>query len=217
MKIKYLAHACFLITSNKGIRIITDPYTTGKGTALSYAEVQEPADIVTISHGHGDHSNEGAVGGRPVVIKSPQPTQVKGISVRGIPTYHDDAGGKLRGNNIVFCFEVDGIRVCHLGDLGERLKDTQIKEIGKVDLLLIPVGGLFTIDAKAATQVCNDLAPRVAIPMHFKTEKSSHKIAGVDDFVKDKKNAQLSDLSELELSAGKLPASSQIIVLKPSR
>jgi len=210
MKIKYLGHACFVITSDKGIKIITDPYVTGGG--LTYGEIKESGDIVTVSHEHGDHSNVAAVKGNPEVVRGV--AEIKGIEFKAIPSYHDDAGGRLRGKNTVFCFEVDGIRVCHLGDLGHQLSAQQVAELDKVDILLIPVGGFYTIDAKVATQVGNKLTPKVIIPMHYKTDKCGFPIAGVDEFLRGKKEVSRLDASEAEFKPEELPTTTQIIVLK---
>ena len=214
MKIKFLGHATFVITSDAGIKIITDPYETSPD--LTYGEITESADIVTVSHGHFDHGNVAAVKGNPEVVRRAGRTKAKGIEVKGIASYHDNAKGRLRGSNIIFCFELDGVRVCHLGDLGHLLEGKQVEEVGTVDILLIPVGGYYTIDAKAATQVCSQLKPRVIIPMHYKTEKGLPEIAGVDEFIKGKNNVTRQDSSEVEFEQGELPATSQIIVLKPA-
>jgi len=214
MNIKYLGHAAFVITSGTGIKIITDPYETSHD--LTYGEITESADIVTVSHDHFDHSNVAAVKGNPEVVRRTGRSTAKGMEFRGIATYHDEAKGKLRGNNIIFCFEVDGIRVCHLGDLGHLLDDKQVAEIGSVDIVLIPVGGYYTIDAKAATEVCNQLKPRVIMPMHYKTEKGIPNIVGVDGFLGGKANVSQPDASQAEFKRGELPATSQIIVLKPA-
>lgn len=214
MKIKYLGHAAFLITSDKGVKIINDPYETGP--SLTYGEITESADVVTVSHDHTDHCNVAAVRGNPEVVRRTGRSTAKGIEFKGIASYHDDAGGSMRGNNIIFCFELDGIKVCHLGDLGHQLDDKQVAEIGSVDILLIPVGGCFTIDAKAATQVGNQLKPKVIIPMHYRTEKSFPDIFGVDEFVKGKNNVTRQDSSEVEFKAEELPAAGQIVVLKPA-
>ncbi len=210
MRIKYLAHACFTITSDTGTKIITDPYTTSE--SLTYGEIKESADIVTVSHDHGDHNNVAAVRGNPEVVRGAAKT--KGIEFKSIPSYHDDAGGKQRGDNIMFCFEVDGMRVCHLGDLGHRLSDKQMAELGKVDILFIPVGGYYTIDAKVATEVCNQIKPRVIIPMHFKTDRGLQVLAGVEDFLQGKANVSRLDSSEAEFREGQLPTTTQIVVLK---
>ncbi|MDH5696183.1 MAG: MBL fold metallo-hydrolase, partial [Dehalococcoidia bacterium] len=174
----------------------------------------EPADIVTVSHDHFDHGNVAAVGGNPEVVRRASRLTAKGIEFKGIAAYHDEAKGRLRGNNTIFCFEVDGIKVCHLGDLGHLLDDKQLAEIGSVDIVLIPVGGYYTIDAKAATEVCNQLKPKVIIPMHYRTEKGIPKIVGVDDFLRGKGNVSQLDTSQAEFKQGELPTTSQIIVLK---
>jgi len=210
MKIKWLGHACFLITSEAGTRIITDPYATKED--LSYGEINESADIVTVSHEHADHNNVAAVLGKPEVVRGS--AKVKGIDFKGVASYHDKAGGSQRGKNTIFCFEVDGIRVCHLGDLGHLLSDEQIAELGMVDILLIPVGGYFTIDARVATQVCNQLKPRVIIPMHYRNDKCAFPITGVDDFLKEKENITRLEISERVFKSEELPVSTQIIVLK---
>jgi len=214
MKIKFLGHATFVITSDAGVKIIPDPYETGPD--LTYGEITESADIVTVSHDHSDHGNVAAVKGNPEVVRRAGRTKAKGIEVKGIASYHDEAKGRLRGNNTIFCFEVDGIRVCHLGDLGHLLEGKQVEEVGTVDILLIPVGGYYTIDAKAATQVCKQLKPRVIIPMHYRTGKGIPGIFGVDEFIKGKNNVTRLDSSEVEFERGKLPATTQIIVLKPA-
>jgi L-ascorbate metabolism protein UlaG (beta-lactamase superfamily) len=211
MKIKYLAHATFLITSEKGVRIITDPYNNAPD--FKYDAITETADIVTISHEHGDHNNAAAVKGNPTVLRTGG--EVKGIKVKAVTTAHDNTGGSRRGKNTVFCLNIDGIDVCHMGDLGHELTAEQVKDIGNVDVVMIPVGGYFTIDAKTAWKVCEQLKPTVIIPMHYKTDKSNLPIAGVEDFCKDK-IVTYAKSSEIEFQADKLPKGTQIIVLKPS-
>jgi len=212
MKIEWLGHASFMITSDTGIKIITDPYEPDE--RLKYGEIKESADIVTVSHEHGDHSNIGAVGGNPEAIRGT--AKVKGIEFRGISTYHDNAKGQQRGKNTIFCFEVDGVRVCHLGDLGHQLNDKQMAELGSVDILLIPVGGNYTIDAKVAGQLCERLKPKVIIPMHFKNDKCTFPIAGVDEFLQGKEGVSRLDASEVEFKQGELPVTTKTVVLKPA-
>jgi len=214
MKVKWLGHASFLITSDMGVKIITDPYTPG-GLGFNYGEIKESADIVTVSHRHGDHNNVATVKGSPLVVM--ETAKGKDINFKGIPAHHDNAEGKQRGNYTIFCFEVDGIRVCHLGDLGHQLNDKQMAEMGKVDILLVPVGGNFTIDAKVATEVCSKLEPKVILPMHYQNERCpSFPVSGVDDFLKGKANVSKQDTSELETKKEELPTSTQVIVLKPA-
>ena len=214
MKIKWLGHASFMIVSDSGTTIITDPYLPGGN--LDYGEIRESADVVTVSHDHSDHNNVAAVLDNPKVVNGIVATDVKGIKLKGIPCYHDDAQGKQRGKNIIFCFEVDGIRICHLGDLGHQLTDKEVAEIGKVDILLIPVGGFYTIDVRGASQVCDKLKPKVIIPMHFKNNKCAYPIADVDEFLRDKREVERLNTSEAEFKLGELQNSTQIIVLKPA-
>jgi L-ascorbate metabolism protein UlaG (beta-lactamase superfamily) len=212
MKIKHLAHAAFLITAADGTRIVTDPYTKGPG--MGHQAISETADIVTVSHEHGDHNNVAAIKGNPTVLRAD--AEVKGIKFRTVAANHDDKGGSQRGKNTIFCFEVDGISLCHCGDLGHELTTDQVKAIGKVDVLMIPTGGFFTVDVNTAAKVCDQLKPKVVIPMHYNTGKMEFPIAGVEEFIKGKNNVTRSGNSEIELTADKLPSSMQIIVLEPS-
>jgi L-ascorbate metabolism protein UlaG (beta-lactamase superfamily) len=214
MKIKYLGHAAFAITSDRGVKIITDPY--GTSPDLTYREITESADIVTVSHDHHDHCNVAAVGGNPQVLRRAETATAKGIKFKGVISYHDDERGRLRGGNIIFCFEVDRVRLCHLGDLGHLLDSKQKAEIGRVDILFIPVGGYYTIDAKTATEVCDQLKPKLIIPMHYRTDKGLPNIAGVEDFLRGKDKVKWLDTSQVEFKAGELPDASQIMVLKPA-
>lgn len=212
MKVKWLGHASFLIVSEDGTRIITDPYATGMG--INYGEIKEPADIVTVSHEHGDHNNVDAVANNPKIIRGAAIHEAKGLKFKGIASYHDDAEGSQRGKNTIFCFTVDGIRLCHLGDIGHQLSDQLAAEIGKVDVLLIPVGGLFTVDALLATKIVQKLKPAVAIPMHFRTDRCAYPIAAVDAFLKDKTSVKRMDSSEVEFTKRSLPSPTEVVVLK---
>jgi len=212
MKIKWLGHASFLISSDSGARIITDPYEPND--KLRYGNINESADIVTVSHDHFDHGNVAAVKGNPQVVKDN--ARIEGIEFKGVPAFHDTAGGKERGKNTIFCFEVDGVKVCHLGDLGHGLTAEQVAAIGAVDVLLLPVGGFYTIDAAVASKTAEQLKPGVIIPMHFKSNKCDFPIATVEEFLRGKKDISKPDASEVEFKAGELPSTTQVIVLKPA-
>ncbi len=214
MIVKWLGHSSFMITSDKGVKIITDPYKTGRG--LKYGEIKESADAVTVSHEHGDHNNTAVIGGNPQIIRGLTPADVKGIKINGVATFHDAEQGNSHGTNTVFCFEVDGIRICHLGDLGHKLTEQQVGQIGRVDVLLTPMAGFFTMDAEVATEVANQLNPKVVIPMHFRNERCDYPISTVDDFLKGKKNVTTMNSSEIKLDSGKIPDETRIIVLKPA-
>ena len=216
MKVKWLGHACFLLTSEGGLRIITDPYTPGV-FGLEYASPAETADIVTVSHDHADHNNVAAVKGNPQVVRGAGSHEAKGIQFKGIATAHDESSGKERGSNTIFCFTLDGINVCHLGDLGHDLSDQTAADIGDVDVLLIPVGGNFTIDAAVANTVCKTLAPKVVIPMHFKNARCpSFPVAGVEDFTRGRQQVKTAAGSEVEIKKEQLPTGTETIVLKPA-
>jgi len=214
VKVKWLGHSCFLVTSKGGVRIITDPYAVGEG--INYSPIKETADIVVVSHDHDDHSNVSAIQGRPEVVRGGGTKTVQGIQFKGIATYHDASHGNQRGPNTVFCFTVDNMKLCHLGDLGHVLSPGQVHEISAVDILFAPVGGFFTIDASAASQVCDQLKPKVVIPMHFKTPGCAYPIAGVEDFLKGKKNVRRVRSSEVEFEREKLPAATEIVLLQPA-
>jgi len=215
MKIKWYGHAAFLVTSDQGVKLVTDPYEPGAfGGKLSYGKIQDKVDIALISHDHADHNDTASLPGSPQVVKGTGSKTVKGISVKGISTYHDPSKGSERGANTIFTFSVDGIRICHLGDLGHVLGQKELDEVGSVDILLIPVGGFFTIDPKEATQVADQIKPKVLIPMHFKTEKCGFPIAPVEDFIKGKSNTKRPGTSEVSFSKATLPQQAEIVVLE---
>ena len=212
MKIKWLGHASFVITSDGGTKVITDPYTVGGG--ISYSEIQESADIVTVSHNHSDHNNVTAARGNPQIVSTPGTKKVNGIEFRGIASYHDESRGKERGPNIIFCFTIDDVIICHLGDLGHHLDDKQIAEIRTVDVVLIPIGGFYTIDASGAARICDVLKPKVIIPMHYRNSKCSYPIAGVEDFIRGKAGVKKPNSSEVVLAKDNLPSAAEVIILR---
>ena len=214
MRVKWLGHSCFLITSRDGLRVITDPYAVGGG--INYSPIKETADVISVSHGHDDHSNVSAVKGKPEVVRIDGLRTAKGIQFKGVATNHDEVQGGQRGPNTIFCSTIDDIKLCHLGDLGHVLNREQVSEIGAVDILFVPVGGFFTIDAPAASQVCDQLGPKVIVPMHFKTPKCAYPIAGVEDFLKGKENVRRIEHSEVDFEREKLPTTTEIVLLRPA-
>ena len=214
MKIKWLGVACFLITSKQGLKIITDPYQTDPN--IKHTPLTEYADIVTISHEHRDHNHTADLQGNPEIIRGVGKHVTKGIGFLGIGSYHDNVSGAQRGVNTIFCFTVDGIRICHCGDLGHLLDVKTLKAIGRVDVLLIPTGGAPpTIDLNEAIALWDKMKPGVVIPMHFRGPKLLFPKCGVEDLLKLKPNAIQTGKSELEFTAGKVP-SGQILILEPA-
>lgn len=214
MKIKWYGHSAFLITTGSGTRIILDPYQSGAfGGALAYAKIAEPADIVLSSHDHDDHNYVGDIKGKFALIKTPGDHRESGITIRGIPTFHDTCGGKERGPNIIYVIEADDIRVAHLGDLGHVLDRSTLEKMGKVDVLLVPVGGFYTIDPAEATKIVIDVKPAVTIPMHFRTGKCDFPIAPVAEFTKGKTGVKETGATEIEITRSNLASLGEIVVL----
>jgi L-ascorbate metabolism protein UlaG (beta-lactamase superfamily) len=208
MKITWLGHAAFLIET-EDTKIVTDPYDDSVG----YGPITMAVDFATVSHEHGDHNNVETLKGNPEVVRGSGSFEVRGITIRGIATYHDDEQGSARGENTIFVIEAEGLSVCHAGDLGHTLSKEQIEEIGKVDVLLLPVGGTYTTDAAQAAEVMEALDPRLVIPMHFKTPSLDFPIDGVEKFVKGRANARHVRLPVIEVTEESLPEEREIAVL----
>ena len=199
MIVTWLGHSCFLLEGKDGISLLLDPFHEDE---VGYSLPSVRADIVLISHDHLDHNNALAAGRDAKAISGPGRHNCLGMDILGIESYHDAERGRLRGSSTIFCFLLDGIRVCHLGDLGHALSPDQLKAIGAVDLLFIPVGGRYTIDAPGANEVMRQLNPAVAVPMHYQTHALSFDLDPVDDFLKGKGEAQR--LKKLVLDKGEL-------------
>ncbi len=215
MNIKWYGHSAFLITTAGGVRIITDPYQSGAfGGALSYGKITDEADIVLSSHAHDDHNYTKDIKGKFTHIKKEGVYEEKGVRIKGIATFHDTSRGGERGENLIFVIEADDMRVAHAGDLGHTLDAATAKEIGKIDILLIPVGGFYTIDAREASTIVDQLGPLVTIPMHFKTEKCDFPITPVEEFTKGKERVRDTGKTEAEFSKGTLPPMGEIILLR---
>jgi len=208
----------FIMTSSTGAKVAFDPYHVQDG--LRYSPPAVSADVVFVSHEHFDHNNVGLLRGRPKVIGPLAKGTRSGtltigtakFSYKSVFSYHDAVGGRERGTNTINIVTVDGMRTAHLGDLGAPLSAEQVKDIGPVDILLIPVGGVFTIDAAGAAKVVQQLRPKVAIPMHYKTPKVTLPLGGVDAFVRGKSNV-VRDGSTFSFTAKSLPSKTTIIVL----
>lgn len=195
MKLKWLGHAAFLLTAADGTRVLADPYNAEVG----YKVPLDEADYVTVSHEHFDHNSVQNVPGTPQAVRGEGPHSLGPVKAVGVATWHDDAGGSKRGPNTAFRFdfsEPEGtLSVCHLGDLGHQLTPEQLAEIGEVDVLLVPVGGRFTVDAAGAREVVEALRPRVVVPMHYKTRALSFPLAPVDDFLAQMQGAPVERVS----------------------
>ena len=209
MKIRWIGHASFHIETEDGLRIRTDPYDASIGLPLSRLQ----ADVVTVSHDHSDHNAAATVPGKPAVLRGPGTRTVRGVTFCAVATYHDDSRGSKRGPNAVFSIRAEGIAVVHLGDLGHPLGKEQVEALGQVDILLVPVGGVYTIDAAQAATLATALKARIVVPMHYKIPGLSVAVGGIEPFLKGKSNVRHAD--EITVSEGSLPERQEIVVLPP--
>lgn len=179
IRLTWLGQSCFQLDDGSTV-VITDPYHP----QIGYPAHQQAADVVTISHGHHDHDWLGWIQGEPVVLRAAGEYSHGTMRARAIGCFHDEVRGAKRGPNLIFVIEMGGVRVAHLGDLGHELDDETAEAIGPLDVLLVPVGGFYTIDAAQADAVCESLQPKLIVPMHFNPEPDVRKvsIAPVDEF-----------------------------------
>lgn len=165
MKIEWMGHACFAVTTEKGTRIVTDPFDEKVGYPLPWGK----ADIATVSHGHFDHNcyerlNPGTV------VKAPGEYVIGDVKITGIASFHDDAEGAKRGTNVIYVIEADGKRIAHLGDLGHMLSAEQVASLGKLDALMIPVGGTYTLTGEQAAEQARAIGAEAVVPMHYQSD-----------------------------------------------
>jgi L-ascorbate metabolism protein UlaG (beta-lactamase superfamily) len=209
MEITWLGHSCFKIRG-KQATVITDPFSPGGAYSLGKAS----ANIVTISHDHSGHSYSAGIGGNPRVIRRPGEYEIASVLIIGLATFHDAAKGADRGKNVVYIMETEELSICHLGDLGQPLTDGQIEEIGKVDVLMVPVGGVTTINATAAAALVRQMEPRIVLPMHYKTSGFKGELDPVDNFLREFGTQQTAPQAKLNVNKNNLPLTTQVILLE---
>lgn len=212
MYLQWLGHSCFKIqdkTGPDGVTVTTDPFDKTIGLKVPNFE----SDIITVSHDHHDHNNVKALRGESFVIDNPGEYDIKGVSIHGVESYHDDKEGKDRGKNIIYRMEIDNISVSHLGDLGHILDSQQLEVLVGTDILLIPVGGKYTLDAKKAVEVVSQIEPRIVIPMHYKIPGLKiTDIDGVDKFIKEI-GVKPTEEEKLKISKKDLPQEDMELVI----
>ncbi len=208
MEITWLGHSCFRLRGSQ-TTVITDPYPPELGYSLG----KPSARIVTISHQHPSHSYIQGVGGEPKILSGPGEYEINGILILGIATFHDTEGGAKRGKNIVYAMDIDDITVCHLGDLGHVLTSQQVEAIDNVDVLLLPVGGMSTLNASMAAAVIRQLEPKTVVPMHYKTPAINRELEPVEKFFKEMGIEQINPQPKLSVSKSNLPLSTQVFWL----
>lgn len=223
MQIIWHGQSCFQIASSQGknsqVNIIIDPFDETIGLRVPKLE----ADVLLITHSHHDHNNVKAVfpstGSEqgPVLVSGPGEYEVKEIFIQGIPSFHDSSLGKERGQNTIYTIEAEGIRLCHLGDFGQKeLTSEQIEKIGEVNILMVPIGGIYTISAKEATRIMSQIEPSIIIPMHYQIPKLKLKLDELDKFLKIMGIKKIESLAKLSIKKKDIsPEEAKIIILKP--
>jgi len=215
MQIIWHGQSCFQIITSQGknnqVSIVIDPFSEEIGLKLPKLE----ADVLLVTHQHHDHNNAKAVGGNPFLIQGPGEYEIKEVFVQGISSFHDSSLGKEKGTNTVYTIEAEDLKLCHLGDLGQKeLQPEQIEKIGEVDILMIPIGGVYTISAKEAVKIMSQIEPSIIIPMHYQLPKLKIKLDGLDKFFKVMGIKKLDSLSKLSIKKKDIsPEEAKIIVL----
>jgi L-ascorbate metabolism protein UlaG (beta-lactamase superfamily) len=213
MKITWIGHACFLIATKEG-RLLTDPFAAKVPCAFPAVT----ADVVTVSHEHHDHNAVDRVSGKPAAVRGVGAHRAGELEIVGIASSHDASGGSQRGQNTIFAFTLEGIRLAHLGDLGAPLDKTQVAALRGVQVLFTPVGGYYTIDAATAAEVVRQLPDvRLVFPMHYRTKQiADWPIAPVDEFLRTMDNVRHIESSDVDLTKATLPETLEVWVLEPA-
>lgn len=214
MEITHLGHSSFRIRG-KQVTLVTDPFDT-EMLGIKFPKVT--ADVVTVSHNHQDHNFTKVVEGEFIVISGPGEYEVKGAKITGVAAYHDGSQGADRGKNTVYRIQIDGISIVHLGDLGHKLDDSQIEQLAGANILMVPVGGFYTIDAQVAVEVTSQIDPDIIIPMHYNIavldQAAFGKLTGVDVFLKQMGKEGITPQAKLTITKDKLPAEPLVVVLE---
>lgn len=215
MDITYLGHSSFKIRG-KNATVVTDPYDSAM-VGLKFPK-HTASDIVTVSHAHADHNAVGQIEGSPFVVSGPGEYEIKGISIVGVPSFHDKVNGQERGKNTIYRIEVDGVSIVHLGDLGHPLTSEDVDSLDGVDVLLVPVGGTYTLDAVAAAAVVKEIEPAIVIPMHYGRSDLNPKVFAdlqpLATFLKEVGKESVGAQAKLTLTKDKVPEEMQVVVLQ---
>ena len=208
LRIRWHGHSCFEITNE--ITLVTEPHD-GKLIGINAPDVL--GDIILVSHDHYDHNSvESVEKEESIVVRDGRIKTVLGVKIRGVISFHDESAGRKRGENIIYVFTMDNISFCHLGDLGHELDESAVQQIGDVDVLFIPIGGNFTIDAEKAWNVINGIKPKIVIPMHYKFGGLSLPIAEIDPFLAKNNFDVLHVGNEIDIERGDMPENPEIWV-----
>lgn len=213
MEIFWYGQSMFKI-KGKSTTVIIDPFDP-QATGLKFPK-EAVAQIVLSTHSHSDHNNVKAVEGNPVLVLGPGEYEIAGTSIVGVSTYHDSVSGSERGFNTMYQLVIDGISLVHLGDLGHVLTEEQSSQIDNADILMIPVGGVYTIDAESAAKVVAQLEAKIVIPMHYKLPELKYELEGVESFLKEMGAENITPVPKLSITKDKLPEETTVILLSKS-
>ena len=206
LQIRWHGHSCFGITNE--ITLVTDPHD---GKSIGIHEPNVTGDIVLVSHDHYDHNSVKSVEKEGAkIITDTRKRNIANVEIKGIESFHDGCRGEKRGNNIIYKFTMEGITFCHMGDLGHDLDEDTVQKIGDVDILFIPIGGTFTLDAKQAWRIIKKVKPRIAVPMHYKIGGLSLPITGIEPFLEESKYEILKVGNEIDIEKEDLPEEPEI-------
>jgi L-ascorbate metabolism protein UlaG (beta-lactamase superfamily) len=217
MKVRYLGHAAFELSLEDGKKVVFDPYESGAyDGALAYGPITGAYDLAVVSHDHADHCCDSVTSKARKVVDRTGEFDFEGVKITTVPTFHDESKGSERGKNLMAVIEVEGMKIAHLGDLGHALSAEEIKALKGVDVVLIPVGGHFTIDGRTAADVIAAIEPKLVIPMHFKTDKVNFPIKPVEEFTSLMENVEETGGSEITITKVDIPAERKVVVLEPA-
>ncbi len=213
MDIFWYGQALFKL-KGKSATVVIDPYLP-EFTGLKLPK-DLSADIAIKTHNHQDHSNLAAVTGEKIEVAGPGEYEIKGVAITGVGTFHDKKQGEERGKNTIYNIHIEGLNIVHLGDLGHILNDQQVQSLGVADILLIPVGGVYTIDAKDASEIVSELEPKIIIPMHYKLPDLKFNLDPLDNFLKEMGAENSEPVAKLTITKEKIPEEPQVVVLSKS-
>ena len=209
MKLEWIGHACFQMTAMDGTVVITAPYDASVGIDM----IPLKADLITMSHEHHDHNETSMIVGEPLIARGPELAAVGSVTSRAIDSYHDDAQGEKRGRNYIRLFDIDGLKVVHMGDQGCMPREDVIEAIADADVMMIPVGGTYTVDAQGAKEIIEAARPKCVVPMHVKTKRCPYPIAPVTQFLSLMGMEDASAYDMIEITEDHVPQG--VLLMKP--
>lgn len=229
MKIIWAGQSCFQIIisnpRNHSTSIVIDPFDK----TIGLKEPRFSADILLVTHDHPDHNNVKAIRGSPAqvsskfgrvnlfLIKGAGEYEIKGVFIKGIPSFHDDVQGKERGENTIYTIEIEGMKLCHFGDIGQKqLTDEQLEKIGSVDILMVPIGGICTISSQEAQKIISQIEPKIVIPMHYQLPKLKIKLKDLSEFLKVMGRNSIEPQASFSIKSNSLlKEGMEIVILRP--